>query len=84
MVCPPEFEHLTKCPKLVCAVSPQLILKHLISSVVTIAQLVSPSVPLPAELVWSFCHNGDTGIGNFNVEQSLDAKVDFNTYKHFL
>ena len=31
--------------------SPHLILKHLISSVVSLAQLVSPSVALPAELV---------------------------------
>ena len=30
---------------------PHLILKHLISSVVSLAQLVSPSVALPAELV---------------------------------
>ena len=30
---------------------PNLILKHLISSVVSLAQLVSPSVALPAELV---------------------------------
>ena len=31
---------------------PHLILKHLISSVVSLAQLVSPSVALPAELVY--------------------------------
>ena len=31
--------------------SPPLILKHLISSVVSFAQVVSPSVALPAELV---------------------------------
>ena len=35
-----------------CAVSPShLILKHLISSAVSLAQVVSPSVALPAELV---------------------------------
>ena len=33
---------------------PPLILKHLISSVVSQAQLVSPSVALPAELVMFF------------------------------
>ena len=53
-VSPPYFEHLTKCPKLECAVSPPLILKHLVSSVVSLAQLVSSSVALPAELVSTF------------------------------
>ena len=33
--------------------APPLILKHLISSVVSLAQLVSPSVALPAELVFA-------------------------------
>ena len=33
---------------------PPLILKHLVSSVVSLAQLVSPSVALPAELVILF------------------------------
>ena len=45
---------MTRCPKLKCAVSPKLILKHLISSVVSLAQLVSPSVALPAEFVWFY------------------------------
>ena len=49
VVSPPYFEHLTKCPK--CAVSPPLILKRLVSSVVSLAQRVSPSVALPDELV---------------------------------
>ena len=40
---------LTKYPKWECAVFPHLILKHLISSIVS--QLVSRSVALPAELV---------------------------------
>ena len=35
------------------AVSPNLILKHLISSVVILAKLVSSSVALPTELVLS-------------------------------
>ena len=35
-------------------VSPDLILKHLISLVVNLAQLLSPSVALPAELVWTY------------------------------
>ena len=43
------------CPKLECAVSPQLILKHLISSLVSLAQLVSLSVALPAELAILLC-----------------------------
>ena len=46
------FEHLTRCIKWECAVSPNLILKHLISSVVILAQLVSSSVALPAKLVF--------------------------------
>ena len=57
-VSPPYFEHLTKCPKLECAVSPPLILKHLVSSVVSLAQLVSSSVALPAELVYNYKHSG--------------------------
>ena len=49
---PPRFEHLTRLPKLKCAVSPlHLIIKHLITLVVSLAQLVSPSVALLAELV---------------------------------
>ena len=44
---PTLVEHLTRCSKFECAVSPLIILKHLVSS----AQLVSPSVALPAELV---------------------------------
>ena len=51
---PPYFELLTRCPKSKCAVSPPLIPKHLISSVVSVAQLVSPSVALPAELVYLY------------------------------
>ena len=38
-----------------CGVPPP-ILKHLLSSVVSLAQLVSPSVALPAELVIPFLH----------------------------
>ena len=37
-----------------CALSPNLILKHHISLVVSLAQLISPSVALPAELVSIF------------------------------
>ena len=37
--------------------APQVILKYLISSVVSLAQLVSSSVALPAELVSWFVHN---------------------------
>ena len=36
--------------------SPPQILKHLISSVVSLAQLVSPSVALPAQLVLKDVH----------------------------
>ena len=39
---------MTKCPKLECGVAPQLILKHLISPGVSLAQLVSSSVALLA------------------------------------
>ena len=42
---------LNICPKLECVVSPPI--KHLISSVVSLAQLVSSSVALPAKLVFS-------------------------------
>ena len=61
-VSPPRFEHLTRFPKLKCVVSPlHLIIKHLITLVVSLAQLVSPRVALPAELVLYFlivlfCH----------------------------
>ena len=52
-VSPPRFEHLTRFPKLKCAVSPfHLIIKHLMTLVVILAQLVSPSVALLAELVF--------------------------------
>ena len=46
--------------------SPQLILKCLISSVVSLAQLVSPSVALPAELVIK-CSKAD--------EKGLDERI---------
>ena len=38
-----------------CAVPPPQILKYLITSVVCLAQLLSPSVALPAELVSYIC-----------------------------
>ena len=48
---PTPAEHLTRCSEFECAVSSPIILKHLVSSVVSLAQLVSPSVALPAEVV---------------------------------
>ena len=49
--CPHPIEHLTKYPQLECGVPSQLMLKHLLSSVVSLAQLVSSSVALPGEFV---------------------------------
>ena len=46
-------------------VSPHLILKHLISSVVILAQLVYPSVALPAELVDVHYHIANINITGF-------------------
>ena len=71
---PPYFEPLTRCPKLECAVSPNLILNHLISSVGGLAQLVSPSVALPAELVHYENHSLDresSSIGRGVLQKNL-------------
>ena len=56
LVSQPWFEHLIKCATPKCAVSPELIIKHIISSVFSLAQILSPSMALPAELVWGFNH----------------------------
>ena len=55
--------------ELECGVSPHLILKHIISSDVSLAKLVSSSVALPAELV-----NFIISVikGKLNVGHSLD------------
>ena len=51
-----EVEHLTRCSKLECAVSPPNNSQTSCQFSVSLAQLVSPSVALPAELVsWFFC-----------------------------
>ena len=59
--------------------SPHLILKHLISSVVSLAQLISPSVALPAKLVFFLGSFLSYKLNHHQtyVWESLDGKAKF-------
>ena len=61
---------------------PHLILQHLISSVVSLAPLVSPSVALPAQLVTGkFLNHLRPSVNIYCVKNSLCAMLSLLTFK---